>query len=732
MTIKVFVSGKSTVYVEGRSSALINTALAVAFDSNNNVLNAYEVGKSENYKDFLIILPTNVSYLLVCGNRYHLSCSDVIKQTFAYTREETDNIVSPIKEQLLIEDQAHHDLSSPIIGSNYVDSTQYIGRSITFGSFGSHSIFAIPANSKVTINIISGGSYGFVLADANDKVLEYCSNSVQSYTFKAQTEPTNLYVSSNKFSSGYYVSTVSVKNAVENLLERTNLAEEDIVNIKEQLVINHHNTYDIKNQYISQGDGYIDYCFIGKNISECFGSHSKHNVYKILAGHSLKITMLNGGAYQFALCDSDGYIIEYCANMSSQDSEYQFAVVNKDTWLYASEPKIKEVLVTEDLSEKVKDVVVRLEQEENVDINYWYKKNIWWCGTSIPAGSDATLGSEETVAGNYPTQVGLNLGCNKLWNKAVGGSMCRANVRTGDYNGANISNITSALSMTLAEVESFIANYDTLRRLSLNSSWPVSLSDGDKSRMRAGSFENRLMPFLTGAITQENPTGVFPDLFVIDHGHNDYKYKKSDGTSDIGLLPTVENIQSGELAEDTFMTANNYAQLSNFLGYTDGNELVQRIPSGYLSSFVASLNRNCFIGAVNFIMTVILARNPKARFVFISNYEYQEGYNAVYAPLIPAQEYLATDWAFPICKVYEYLAFSKKIIPKAKEYFETLFADIPVGNRPAAVTNCINNNKDCFLFQLYNPDNVHPHSDISGDANKVYAGVIAEFIKTCR
>jgi len=64
-------------------------------------------------------------------------------------------------------------------------------------------------------------------------------------------------------------------------------------------------------------------------------------------------------------------------------------------------------------------------------------------------------------------------------NTAVGGSMCRANVRTGDYNGANINNITSSLSMTLAEAESFITNYDTLRQLPLNSSWPETLGTSD-------------------------------------------------------------------------------------------------------------------------------------------------------------------------------------------------------------------------------------------------------------
>ena len=618
---------------------------------------------------------------------------------------ETNNELLQVRDELVIK-SSHQDLPEPITGNNYVESTQTIGNSIVFGSFGSHSIFAIPANSKVTINInSSGGSYGFVLADVNDKVLEYCSNSVASYTFKEQTEPTKLYVSSEKFRSGYYVNIEHVKSLVEELCERTDSAEEDIVNIKEQLVINHHNTSDIRNQYISQEDGYITNCAVGKNISECFGPHSKHNVYKILAGYSLKITMLKGGAYQFALCDSSGYIIEYCTNMSSQDSEYQFAVVNQDTWLYASESKIKEVLVTEVLSENVKDVVARLEQEENVDTNYWYQKNIWWCGTSIPAGSDATIpGAGETIAGNYPTEVGNDLGCMVI-NKSVGGSMCRANVRTGDYVGANFANITSALTMTKAEIESFITNYSTIKDV-LTGNVPSSLSTSDIARLRAASFEDRLIPYLDG-------TYDMPDLFVFDHGHNDYKYSLSGGGSDIGLEPTVANI-GGELAEDTYMIANDNAKLESFFGS------LANIPSSRKAKFIASLNRNCYIGAVNFLVTLILRYNPHARIVFISNYEYENGDRPSYAPLIPAQKSIADSWAFPLCEVYKSLGYSNHIIPGSKDWFNATYP----AQTPATT--------DVTVYEAYLADSVHPHSDITGDANNIYAGIISEFIKRIR
>lgn len=371
--------------------------------------------------------------------------------------------------------------------------------------------------------------------------------------------------------------------------------------------------------------------------------------------------------------------------------------------------------------------------------NYWKGKSIWWCGTSIPAGSDATLGSEETIAGMYPKQVGVNLSATVL-NEAVGGSMCRANVRTGDYNGVNPSNLTSCLSRTKAEIEDLITNYDTYKALSGNTSWPSSLSTSDINRLRSSSFEDKLLPYLVGEVTTKNPKGLIPDLFVIDHGHNDFKYKLANDTTDIELEPTVENITNNILAEDTYMTANNYERLAYFLNIRDannpnvgdGSKLIQRVGNDNIASFAASLNRNCYIGAINFIVTVILCWKPKARFVFVSNYEYENGHWKLYAPLIDAQESIAKSWAFPLCEVYKYLGFSDHIVPTAKEYFQVLYADTPPAKIPSAATNCINNNVGCNVFQLYNQDNVHPHSDISGDANKVYAGVLSEFIKTCR
>lgn len=437
-----------------------------------------------------------------------------------------------------------------------------------------------------------------------------------------------------------------------------------------------------------------------------FGKHSTHRVFENIPANSIvRINITTGGEYGFALTDQNDNVLEYCKN---DRTEYTFAPHNQITKLYVSPPHFVNAykIIPQELKQAVSDLMPRVTTLENIvgSLNYWYGKRIWWCGTSIPAGSDATLGSEETIAGNYPKQVGENLGAT-VNNEAVGGSMCRANVRTGDYTGANFSNITSALSMTREEIENFITNYDSIKGRLQGA--PASLSNSDINRLRAASFETKLLPYLDG-------TKPMPDLFVIDHGHNDFKYTLAGGGSDIQLQPTVQNITDNILAADTYMTANNNAKLESFMGS------LANIPSASKAEFIASLNRNCYIGAINFIVTLILRYNPKARIVFISNYEYENGANKQYAPLIPAQESIAKSWAFPLCRVYEFVGFSDHIIPNSMAWFNTTYPDVT----PAT--------SDVTVFRDYNPDNVHPHSDITGDANKIYAGVISEFIKQCR
>lgn len=452
-----------------------------------------------------------------------------------------------------------------------------------------------------------------------------------------------------------------------------------------------HDTLCTDSNYDDTHEGFVASSqTVGSTIQ--WGSFSTSYMYNIPANAVVSIEPVTGGSYGFALCDTDNKVLEYTTNSAS----YTFQAHDSPTRFWASSSKLGLVKYTLTTTRIVTldDEDTRITTLEGLISgggNYWTGKTIWWCGTSIPAGG-------------YPQIVGNMLGATMI-NTAVGGSMCRANVRTGDYNGANISNITSSLSMTLAEAESFITNYDTLRQLPLNSSWPETLGSSDQNRIRAGSFENKLMPYLNG-------TNPMPDLWIIDHSHNDWKYKNSQGQIDIALEPTRANITSGELAEDTFMTANNYANLQLYVGS------LANVQPNKLDALVCSLNRNCYYGALNFIVTTILSHNPRARIMMIGNYSNAYSGETGYAPLIDAQKAWAASWCVPFCDIATCFGTSLHIIPGSK--------DFDTAHHSTVFTY------DTDVFHIYCPDGVHPSSDNSKYALNIYAGILAEFIKAHR
>lgn len=321
----------------------------------------------------------------------------------------------------------------------------------------------------------------------------------------------------------------------------------------------------------------------------------------------------------------------------------------------------------------------------------WYGKTIWWCGTSIPAGVDTAIGAEGNGR-TYPEMVGDILGANVI-NVALGSSMCRANVRTGDYVHALSNNVLRSLTQTSAEKESMITNWSSIAQV-LNDEHET-LSASDIAVARGATFDVKLMPYLNG-------TRPMPDLFVFDHGHNDYKayYTDTEGNPDIELEPTVENITNNKLAEDTYMTANNYTNLRTYYGNLSG------IPQSKLDSFIASVNRNCFKGSINFLITLILSKNPRARILFIGNLD-----NWDKPGVIEAQEAIAKDWEFPIVEVWKSTGFSGHYIPGTADYWDE------------------NGTTDLTVKHIYCKDNIHPFSDTTGQAMNIYAKVIADAIE---
>lgn len=233
---------------------------------------------------------------------------------------------------------------------------------------------------------------------------------------------------------------------------------------------------------------------------------------------------------------------------------------------------------------------------------YWSGKKLIWFGTSIPAGSDPDAG--EGSGATYPELVATQLGAT-VTNRARGKSCMRINASTGNYDGMIYGHFARALTRTISEVSYVETNWSTIQpKLS---GAPSSLSASDIALMQSTSFETLLVPYLDG-------TNAMPDVFVLDHGRNDIRPKGIDGESDLLVQPTLTNILNGVLADDEYMTANNYANLK--LAMDDDLSGITDLPE-----FAATLNRNCFIGAMNFLITVILRYNPHARIVIVSDYD---------------------------------------------------------------------------------------------------------------
>lgn len=236
----------------------------------------------------------------------------------------------------------------------------------------------------------------------------------------------------------------------------------------------------------------------------------------------------------------------------------------------------------------------------------WAGRTFLWTGTSIPANSDPDAG--DGTGSSYPALVATLLGATSI-NKAKGSSCLRVNSSTGEYTGMIWRHFLRALTRTQNECDALSANWANIKdKIGLvpDAAYSANNLDAYLATMKAHSYEALIMPYLDG-------TETMPDLFVIDHGHNDVRPRGIDGKNDLWIEPTLEMIQDGVLAEDTYMTANNYANLKTALG----NDL-SGIPD--VASFAATLNRNCFKGAVNFLVTLILRYNPYARIVFVSDY----------------------------------------------------------------------------------------------------------------
>ncbi|WP_438447414.1 hypothetical protein [Gorillibacterium sp. sgz5001074] len=283
--------------------------------------------------------------------------------------------------------------------------------------------------------------------------------------------------------------------------------------------------------------------------------------------------------------------------------------------------------------------------------NYWSGKKIVWFGTSIPESG-------------YPQIVGTALGAN-MYNVAVGSSPARAgchgNITSGDplgWTGAVWQNVAYSLSQTLAEKEELITNWDTWKT-KLTGSPPTTLSETEMTKIRNCSYENKLVANHLGE-------GKRADLYVFDHGHNDNWFWNAT-KDELKVSPTDQK------------------------------------------------DRTYFIGAMNFLIDLILKDNPRARILFVGHYENQYPGKT---QISEAQQILADQWNFPFLKLWEKLGWSQKTV-QTTGYWDASGNWIESGGPTQTLT----------MTQIWMKDNLHPYST---KAKQLIADTIVGFMSSLR
>ena len=281
---------------------------------------------------------------------------------------------------------------------------------------------------------------------------------------------------------------------------------------------------------------------------------------------------------------------------------------------------------------------------------------------------------------SIPSYAGMLLGMDVI-NEAVGASIAargNVSVETADdpygWTGVSWYAVFRAMGKNLTECQDLIDNYE--------SKWYAKIAGPDDplyqgakpqpplaqqyiDEIRADSYENKLLPYLNG-------TKPMPDLFIFEHGHNDYW---NDG--EYGDLPADEN----------------------------------------------NLNMSTFMGAMSFYIKKIFEANRNAKILIVSFYDGSESATKHGAEIVEGQKKLAEYQNVYFCDL-TVTGWNQRLVTTTG-YWSELDAEqngyywIPSGGTERTITR----------RQYFIPDDLHPHLDASGRAVKQAGQILADFIK---
>ena len=337
-----------------------------------------------------------------------------------------------------------------------------------------------------------------------------------------------------------------------------------------------------------------------------------------------------------------------------------------------------------------KTIVERIETVENYTVPDARSK-VLWIGTSIPAGdiqfsNNGTTQSTTSDLGsnNYPKMVADALGF-KLYNNARGASfVCfypSSEDGTSNWAGKDWTEYQNevhkgySLSASMAQVEAkFGPNGLNIPEWLLNN-------------FKSYSYESLIIPYIDGTIAS-------CDTVILDHGYNDRHQI---------LFETSWHISEGE----EMVIGSGRDWLLKLQDPLDKTLTAESFFQGcWLSDENAEDTKKYYWKAMVFLCKKIWAVNPRIK-IIIGNY-------FAYKSNIFGGEYGNDRLCEFICLANSGLA----------NWLRCQCVDVHkytgIYNRNLAAGND---------YQLFCPDNVHPHSDSTGRSNRIIAGVYINAIR---
>lgn len=470
----------------------------------------------------------------------------------------------------------------------------------------------------------------YVLIDENGSIFDHSLKDGTGEITKSVdvSNASSLIVSTNQT----YIDTIIVKEVKNNLKDK--LKEFNLKNSKQVLPpISIKNGYwnKVTNEFVS----HTEYKFITYDVSLI-------NELKLKAKYSLYTNL-------YVLFDQHNDVIDR-VGFNEIVSFENIVDVGKATTIGVT--VANEDIDSLEVTFEGVSVISKLYNAEK--ISYWKNKKIVWLGTSIPAGGLTGFFNNNA----YPQRVGKILGAT-VYNEAIGSSCIHCKnpnlISSSNPYGfiSNFEKVSRCLTNTIEEMNWIVNNYNSSI---FTSGKPASAPNG--ATIRGYSWENKINKYKNENI----------DLWVIDHGFNDFGY-------------------------------------ADYLDESKYNEYGKN-------------NLYTFQGAFDFIISKIKDMNPFARIVIIGNYENQNR-----PEIAEYQEKIAKRYSLPLFKQWEVYGWSQETI----EPYGKWVADSENPSLYNWVTTTEKQSAIPYLY-LWLPDKVHPHTDKSGNTLRFMAEHNAQWL----